>query len=188
MKKYVNKFKDFLLNESSLAKIYQRLKDSNGQFGVISGFRKTNTKEVNEENHKELRTYAKEHGFGYIELRGGFVENENEKVIEKSLFLNGISEKELFQLANKYEQESVLFKNSDKFAEINPKDGTIIKSFDKNSFTLDMKIIQDYYSRLLKGSHRNKKFLFEELESNSFNRAAYHREEPLKWFTIYEDI
>jgi len=154
------------LNESSLSRIMQHIQGSN-DFGVISPFRNDNTKQQNEQNYKELVQTVRDMGYGFIPLKGGYQE-ETGFVNEKSLFIPNIKRKEIIELGKKYNQYSVIHKDKNDFSEIGTnKAAGIGKKL--NSFKTEGKgisvdsigaIFTDFFSKLVKGSHAGKKFLF----------------------------
>jgi len=186
-----------LIKESSLSRIFQHIEDADSSFGVISASRIEFSDKENAERYLELKKAVRKMGLGFIELKGGYQE-ESGFTEESSLFIPGISRNQAVELGKKYDQYSVLYKDKDEFIEIgtnmNSGIGEILKRFIKSSgksnYDFNVKILKDFFSSLLKGSHRGRKFLFrlQERESPSFNRMAYHRDEPLKWYTVYEEI
>jgi hypothetical protein len=182
------------LDESSLSRIFTHIRQDKKSFGVISPFRGDLSKKENEERYIELKKAVRTLGYGFIELKGGFKE-ETGFTMEKSLFIPNIKKKELTDLGQKYDQYSVIHKDSNDFLEIgtnkNAGIGRIKNQFDwKNdkSLVLAQEAMKEFFSMLLKGSHRGRKFLFklQERELSSFNRIAYGNE-PLSWNTIYEE-
>jgi len=181
------------IKESSLSRIWQHIEDDKYSFSVISAYRKSLPKKVNGLNHIELKKICLEQGVGYIEMRGGYKEEEG-FTSEKSLFITGISKKKAVDIGMKFEQYSVIYKDNREFIEIgtnkNSGIGKTINTFrfksGKDNLLLAKKVIKDFFSQLLKGSHRGKKFAFilQELEENSFNRSAYGKNIPLKWINI----
>jgi hypothetical protein len=141
----------------------------------------------------ELKKTVRDMGYGYIEMKGGYKEEEG-FVNEKSLFIPNIKQKEIVDIGKQYEQWSVLYKDDDKFVELGSKPasgiGRVLNTFvkGKDNMTFAKDAIKDFFSSLLKGSHRGRKFVFklQEKEENSFNKAAYHDGE-LRWITIWDD-
>lgn len=153
------------LDESSLSRIMTHInKDT---FGVISPFRKENSDKENNEKYKDLVKKIKEMGYGFIPLKGGYKE-ETGFVNEKSLFIPNIKRKELIDLGKEYKQYSVIHKDKNDFSEIgtnkNAGIGKILTSFKikgKNISVGDVgNIFTEFFSKLVKGSHLGKKFLF----------------------------
>lgn len=186
--------KHIQLDESSLSRIFTHIRQGKRSFGIISPFRGDLPKAENEERYIELKKTVRTLGYGFIEMQGGFKE-EGGFTLEKSLFIPSITRKELVELGKKYDQYSVIHKDENSFVEIgtnsNAGIGRIKNSFqfkDRNSLELAQEVMKDFFSKLTKGSHRGKKFLFklQEKEVGSFLRIAYGKE-PLKWQTIYEE-
>jgi hypothetical protein len=141
------------------------------------------------ERHAELKDAVRDMGYGFIEMRGGYKEEDGGFVNELSLFVPNVSKRDIMDLGSKYDQDSVIFKDKDQFSLIGTNRatgrGTVMVDFkggDRDSITL----AQD----AIKGSQRGKKFLFqtedlfiEEKEILSFNEVAYLSKTP-RWFQI----
>jgi len=192
------KLKQYLV-ESSLSRIWQLVEEDKYNFGIVSAYVGILSKKDNEQNHFKLKSSVREMGYGYIEMRGGYKEVTG-FVMEKSLLIPCINKLELIGLGEKFNQESVIYKNKFEFVEIGSNSifgtGKLIRNFifkkGKQNIELSKEIMVEFFSKLMKGSHKGKKFVFkiEELESNSFNRMAYgdgRKGIPLKWYTIYEE-
>jgi len=178
------KEKEIKIYESRLSRIWKYVEDKSASFGVISPYRKTNSPENNLYRYKELKNFiSNKLKLGYIELDGGFKE-EGEWVYEKSLFIPNIKKEDLIFLGGYYDQYSVIYKDSNEFNEIGTNDasgiGAIINNFEKNAWDnniqINTKTTKDLFSRLIKESHRDRKFLFNmtesflfELDSKTFN-------------------
>ena len=105
--------------------------------------------------------------------------------------------KDIMDLGSKYDQDSVIFKDKNQFSLVGTNRatgrGTVMMDFkggDRDSITLAQDAIKDFFSSLLKGSQKGKKFLFqtedfivEEKEILGFNEMAYLRKTP-RWFQI----
>jgi len=152
------------LNESSLSRIWQFVEDKNRQFGVMSAFRGDISPKENKQRHEELKKRVRDMGYGYIEMDGGY-EEEQGIVKEKSLFIPKISRKELMELGVEYDQHTVIFKDGKGFSligtNVNSGIGNVVANF-KHSAGRDnlIKGMKELFSALVKGSHRGKKFLF----------------------------
>lgn len=131
------------LNEAaskSLSRVHQHTQERN--IGMISAQRGENTPEENNKRHKQLAGDLKRHGFGFIHVKGRFIENhgtpEAKAVDEKSYLVvgakghdGGALKKTLTKLGKKYNQDSVLHKAHNQpdikehglKSEGNPKDG-----------------------------------------------------------------
>ena len=186
------KKKKEIIYESSLSRVWKFVEEDKYSFGIISPFRKTKTSKENEEDYQELKKLLKKLGYGYIELKGRYVEGGG-IVDEKSFFVPSITKKKLIELGKKYDQDSVIYKDVNEFVEID-KNGKVITNFVKASgrgnLTFDKELFKEVFSALKKGSHRGKKFLFtlQEKEIFQFNEYAYSRRgEKPQWITVFQD-
>jgi len=184
------------LEESSLSRIMGHIKGERN-FGVVSAFRGGLGKKENMERHAELKDAVRDMGYGFIEMRGGYKEEDGGFVNELSLFIPNVSKRDIMDLGTKYDQDSVIFKDKSQFSLIGTNRATgrgavmvDFKGGDRDSITLAQDAIKDFFSSLLKGSQRGKKFLFqtenfvlEEKEILSFNEVAYLSKTP-RWFQI----
>jgi len=159
------RYKEYL-NESSLSRIMQHIQGSN-DFGVMSPFRDDNTDAENEQKYKKLIKAVRKMGYGFIPLKGGYQE-ESGFVNEKSLFIPGIKRNEIIELGKEYKQYSIIHKDSRDFSEIGTNESAGIGK-KLNTFKTDGKgvrvddigtVFTDFFSKLVKGSHKGKKFLF----------------------------
>ncbi len=154
------------LNESSLSRIMTHINNKK-TFGVISPFRKDNSKKENDIAYQNLIKLVKDMGYGYIEMKGGYQESTG-FVNEKSLFIPNIKRNEIIDLGIKFEQDSVIHKNNTDFVEIGTNNITGIKKILSKFKTKGKNIsvddvndkFTDFFSKLVKGSHRGKKFIF----------------------------
>ncbi len=178
------KVKNVILQESSLSRVWKYVQDDSASFGVISPFRKYLSRAENLERYKELKSFVRNNlKLGYIELEGGFKE-EGDWINEKTLFIPNISKERLLFLGEYYDQYSVIYKDSNEFVEIGTNDasgmGKVINSFTKKGWDKNMEIDTDltkeFFSKLAKGSHRDKKFLYSmdesflyEIDEKTFN-------------------
>src|SRR5574343_305087 len=159
------KIRDFLI-ESSLSRVWQFVEDDGRSFSLISAFRSVPNKE-NEDAHKALKQEVRSLGYGFIELMGGY-NAEDGFSSEKSLFIPSIPRSVALQLGSKYDQESILYKDDNSFGMIGTNKvygfGTIISNFlkkaGKSNFELAKHAIQDFFSSLLKGKNKGRKFVF----------------------------
>ena len=177
--------KDSMVYESSLSRIWQHI-EGDKSFGVISPFRKYYSKKENLERYNELKKIIRDKlRLGYIELDGGFKE-EGEWVHEKSLFIPDIIKEDLIELGEKFDQYSVIYKDKNEFIEIGTNDfsvkGQILSDFIKKGWNKNMQInselTKELFSKLIKGSHKDRKFLFNlkesyllEVNPKSFNES-----------------
>ena len=184
------------LEESSLSRIMGHIKGERN-FGVVSAFRGGLGKKENMDRHAEMKEAVRDMGYGFIEMRGGYKEEDGGFVNELSLFIPNVSKRDIMDLGTKYDQDSVIFKDKNQFSLIGTNRatgrGSVMMDFrggDRESITLAKDAIRDFFSSLLKGSQRGKKFLFqsesfilEEKELLGFNEVAYMKQVP-RWFRI----
>ena len=185
------------LNESSLSRILQHI-ESDRSFGVLSAFRGGLSKKENLERHADLKDKVRGMGYGFIEMRGGYKEEDGGFVNELSLFVPGIDKRALVDLGSDLDQDSVIYKDKNSFELVGTNratgKGKVLMNFrgggGKDSITLAKDVIKDFFSSLVKGSQRGKKFLFqteefvlEEKEILGFNEVAYLNKKA-RWFTI----
>lgn len=197
-KEYKEKTK--IITESSLARIWQHIQNDNS-FGVISPFRGEVSIEENFGRLIELKDYIRSNlKFGFIELEGGFKEKaKNGKyrwVEERSLFIPKIRKSDLIELGEKYDQDSVVYKDNDEFVLLstNKNDGigktltNFVKQNDKDKLDFDSEKTKEFFSKLLKGGHRDRKWVFNDVDESylyeiipfGFNEVAYLRDDKVR--------
>ena len=113
-------FKEQLLHESSLSRIYQHSKESN--IGIITAYRGDYSISQNESRNSNLMSDIRSAGMGYVSVTGHYIENkgspEEKKVVEKSFIVissandSGKLKNFLKRTGAKYNQDSVLYKDS----------------------------------------------------------------------------
>lgn len=174
---------NIIISESKLSRIWQYI-EKDSSFGVISPFRKNYSLDENIERYKNLKDIVRNKlNLGYIELEGGFKE-EGDWIKEKSLLIPNIKKVDLLVLGEQFEQYSVIYKDKNEFIEVGTNDisgkGNIITNFIKQGWEKNMQIdsdlTQQFFSKIAKGSHRDKKFLFNieecflfEIDEKTFN-------------------
>ena len=114
------RFKERMLNESSLSRIYQHSKESN--IGMITAYRGQYSVRQNEDRNEKLKSDIQSGGFGYIPVIGFYIENpgtqEERRVKEQSFLVISSSNdsgklKGFLQRAGaRYDQDSVLYKDA----------------------------------------------------------------------------
>lgn len=151
--------------ESSLSRIIQHIETPSSTFGQISAFRGEFSRGENENRHDQLKKDVRNKGLGFIEMSGGFKE-EDGSVQELSLFVPNISKNDAIELGERYGQFSILWKDPDQFVEIgtnkNSGIGKIKNTFKKTDKVIDLSsdAIKNFWSQIYRGRHRTKKFLF----------------------------
>ena len=167
-------FSEFV-NEASLGRIYQHIKDDK-PFAAMTAFRKSCSKNENLQNNKVLKSLVKSADFGFVEVIGSYPEpqDDGEVVVvkENSIFIFGkrsddeeVLKKLVKQLGKKYEQDSVLFKYSSGKVVLMYMDG-------RSDAVLDGKFhpnkIGDYMSRMKDGKTFTIESVAEEKELHAF--------------------
>lgn len=188
--KWNMKFSKF--TELTLSRIWQHTKKG---FVILSAFRETRSEEKNLSYHKRLQKELSFLKFGFIEVDGCYVYDEDKNIIgeELSLFVpysnkvyNTLEhfKKVMIDLGRKYNQDSILFVDESKIGWYLYPDGRIPKKLGK--LTLDT--IGKAFTRLRKGSHKGRTFIFEGLRIPSrFMEAIEMQTDGIMWtFTEME--
>lgn len=179
---------DQQLKESSWSRIIQHV-ENDDSFAVISAYLLNATPEDNLKRHSELRTDIRNLGFGYIEQDSGYTyknkkTGESFPVREKSFFIPKIDYDKAMKLAQKYDQESILYKDLEKgFVLVYAKDfvdnddiphktheigmNFKFKKDNKGKITFNPDILKFAYSELIKANNtqRGKQYAFVSTES-----------------------
>lgn len=121
----IKSFKQFTegnLFESSLSRIMKHIKGDR-PIGIISASRDRFEPSENKKRNGSLKSDIRSAGFGFVNLKGNFIENEGTpdeaEVSEDSFFVigkpneNGNLKGLLKKLGVKYDQDSILYKSSD---------------------------------------------------------------------------
>lgn len=191
------------VSESSIGRIYNLITMEDCVFGIVSAFRKDSIKndpkeleKLNEKRHCELKNLVRKMGYGFVELRGAYKEEnyDGTDIFEKSLIIGKISRDEIIELGRNYDQDSVIWHGNGKF-ELIKRDGSV-SNFTKDSMEVKEETIEKLKelaekdpekfkklfilgSWLKRGSksQRNKKFSFvlEARMSPSVNRGMIER-------------
>lgn len=180
------------LKESSLSRVLTHINKTK-EFGVMSPFRKEKSDKENESDYAELKTKVRELGYGFIELRGGYVGDEG-FFPEKSLFIPNIKRKEIIEFGKDYIQHSVIHKNEKNFVLIGTNKqagiGKELDGFDVGGKSISIDDIgdkfQDFFSKLAKGSHKGKKFLFK-MQEIVETSMYYQKKHGTEWQTLMCD-
>mgnify|MGYP005855088163 FL=1 len=155
-----------LLNEVKLARVYDHFTGKR-PVGIITAFRGEEDMETNVRNNKELAFDLRNKGFGFVWVDGAWVENpgtdQELHASETSIMViggEGESDKLFDTLKNaaaKYNQEGFVFKPEQGKTAVYDASGNSIMSF--NYINIDK--LGDAYTRLRKGSHKGRSFVFE---------------------------
>lgn len=188
-----------ILNEANLASIVRKINRDDNAIAILSPFRKENTDEENESYYEELKYAISDHGWGYLQMNGGWREDKNtshERMVhEKSVFIEVEleEEKDLFRFCKRetkrYNQDAFLFKSPNRPFGAYKKtgkedfifkgkqehvsgDNKIFKNKPETSLLINkinLKDIEDMYSSLRYGTHKGIKFIFESIEIRNAN-------------------
>ena len=107
------------IEETNLARVHAHTQNRN--IGMLTAHRGEYTKEENEERNKNLESDLRKHGFGFVHVKGRYIENHGTKnarpVDEHSYMVVGKKGDDkghllntLKHLGKKYEQDSILHK------------------------------------------------------------------------------
>lgn len=169
------------LLETTFARLEKHLQERNVAF--ISACRDDNTPEQNNELTKALEDDLKQMAYGFIKVKGGYIEKHNgvDVPVEEKTFVVIDNNKEdtpwiphtkrnflrdMVLLANKYNQQEVLIKEKNQPARYYDKDANITREFKE----ISKDNIEKYYTRL-----RNTKFKFIEAEENEENENYWYK-------------
>ena len=158
------------MSESNFSRVTQHIKDG---CMMISACRGENSEEENSKRTDQLAKDLKNMKYGYIRILGGYIENKGTddevEVTEESFFVpkpKNVDDEKFFNdaisLCKKYGQDSVLI-SLPEYTDFGyyDKKGDFDFSPGKEFIVNDNQIGQ-YFSQLVKGSRRNKKFAFQE--------------------------
>ena len=114
--------KPVILKEASFARAKRQIEHDGVEFVMISAFRGGKGQPGNRGRHKQMKTDFKLAGYPFVEMLGGYSEEEHGEVTEPSLLILGHSRgdqettakrESLFQIAveaaRKYEQDSFIY-------------------------------------------------------------------------------
>lgn len=175
MKTFMEFLEEARIEETSLGRIYQHIKDDK-PFATMTAFRKSCSEKENLRNNKVLKSLVRSANFGFVEVVGSYPEpQDNGEIVvvkENSIFIFGkhsddeeVLKKLVKQLGKKYEQDSVLFKYSSGKVVLMYMDG-------RSDTVLDGKFhpnkIGDYMSRMKDGKTFTIESSREEKELHAF--------------------
>jgi hypothetical protein len=161
-----------LLKESSLSRVWGHIKGDRS-FAVVSAFRGEFTPVENEHRHAELKKMVRGMGLGFIEQKSGYTytspdTGEEGRVEEKSVFIPNCNLKQALQLGKHFRQESVIYKDANRFDLIDTS-GSVIMRFSRKDedgvITFDPSVLKYAYSQFIKGNQSAKSpYAFRALE------------------------
>jgi len=180
--------------ESSLSIVWKYIENNEETCGIVSAYRENLKEEENDKRYSQLKQTARNSGYVYVEIRGGYKEKERGFVRVKALFVLRIKKNGIINLGKKYEQNSVVYKDDKAFIMfgINKSTGEskilldLKKAPDKNNIDIARKLINKFFSELLTGSHKEKKFAFNLQEKKQFNHVERYAFKPF-WFDIIDE-
>lgn len=148
-----------IIAESSFSRVWNHVNNSN-TFAVISAFRGFNTPVENLKLNTNLKADVRKLGLGFVEQEGGYTYiepstgEETPASEERSLFIPEITFDQAIDLAKKYGQESMIFKDADKFVLYNPKTDKVVLDFAKDRpLTFSPEAVKMAYSKFLRSKN-----------------------------------
>lgn len=162
--------------EGGLSRILAHVKNDNKTFAMVSAYRHENTQKENNHQTMLLTSDLVHMHLGFIKMEGGYLEVVSDTapengvepntipVIERSFFVGNISKEQAMELCEKYNQDSVLFKDKDGLRYIDKDGNNVSEVFTDvvvdDSYTLSK--IKDFFSRRLQGGNKRNFFKFKE--------------------------
>lgn len=142
------------LTEASLSRVWQHLGEGRS-WGLVSSYRPHLSKEENQQRVEELKSDLKKERLGYFPLKGMWKDKDSGEVYsEPSFFVPEISRDQIVKLGRKYDQDAVLYGESDKESDeasilIIGQSNNVLDNLGPNkSETLRVKNVGDVYSKL----------------------------------------
>jgi hypothetical protein len=165
--------------ESSLSRLWLHIQNRI-PFAMVSWQRNGMSPSEEKVSYSELKNTIREMGYGYIELRGGYPEediNNPGQTIdidsEFSLFILKISLSDALKIGSVDNgfgpQDSILYSDGSTIALYSTNDalatfGSKIMNFKygegRDALPMGKKAVEQYFSKLVKGSHQDRKFAF----------------------------
>lgn len=162
LKELRNAKSSIFLDETSLSRVYQHVEGNpNSSWGVVSAQRMVLPKQENEARTERLKKEIRRRGYGFFEMEGHWLECQDPNVpyskcpedklvdaVERSFFVPNISQQEVKELGDMFEQDAVLYGGPDtqKRAQALHRSGEV---YDLGRFTPNT--IAQGYSRLKNG-------------------------------------
>lgn len=172
------------LEEASLSRLYQHTKNKD-TFAVI-GSQDQDTKKSRFQELLSLvsglRNKISNIGFNYLE--GTYTYDDGEQGIEDSLIIYNIPKQDALDIANKLNQESIIWKDNSYFGFLDS-NGNEEGTFEKGDLTFDQQITNMYGSKLRTGRGLKPAFAFEckliETDKNGSNFSKQHNSNIVKY-------
>jgi hypothetical protein len=172
------------LYESSLSRVYAHTQNRN--IGIITAHRGGNTPQENHERNRQLRDDLTQRGFGYIPIKGRYIENygsKEAKPVDEHSFLvvgkqghdNNSLKGNLRSLGKKYGQESVLYKphDSENAKLLGTKEGTFPGLGEEHDVGKWHPNRTGEFHSLMRGSGGKRIFKFESTGNTHTNMDSY---------------
>ena len=172
------------LDESSLSRLYQHTKNKD-TFAIIG----SQDKDTKQSRFPELKSLVgnlrdKVPNIGYNYLEGTYTYEDGEQGIEDSLIVYNIPKNDALDIANKLNQESIIWKDDNYFGFLNT-EGNEEGTFEKGDMTFDQQITNMYGSRLRSGNKFRPAFAFEckliETDSKGSTFSKQHKSNIIKY-------
>ena len=101
------------------------------RFGILSPYRGSRSKRVNQDNLGELLRLVNQAGYRWEKMRGEYKEDDAPKPTkEDSILIYNVDPEFLFELGNKFDQDSVIYKEDDVIGIYNLKKNTVVVAAD----------------------------------------------------------
>lgn len=173
-----------LITETKLSRLWQHITNRT-PFGMVSLSRGTMDNKEKKLAYNTLKEKVREKGYGFIELKGGYVEKgepDIDVVDELSLMVPNITKKDLIDLGSidlgHGPQDTVLYCDGINFLGYiitNPNIGNVgdvDMEFDYgkdiDALPMGKEAVSQYFSMLKKGSHSGRKFAFKGKTNENF--------------------
>ena len=140
------------INESSTSRLYSKLSGEDSVFAIISPYRGEYDTNENQKRMVHLKSDIRKLGLGFNQFISRWVE-DGESFDEESLLISNIDYKTAIKLGEKYNQSSIIYKDSDSLREIcttafeTYKPGDIVRTFNVGKDMMNIKDAEDIFSR-----------------------------------------
>ncbi len=157
-----NLTKPTTLAESSLSRIWQHVAKPGAVFAVISSYLGELPRTENEQRFSELQQEIRGAGYGYIRFNSGYTYADGSGTAEeKSLLITGIALKDALDIAQKYGQESILYKDDSGFFLVGSRGEQIGQNLlrfqsDGKTLTFDPEATKIAFSKLARSKQASK--------------------------------
>jgi hypothetical protein len=176
-----------LITETKLSRLWSHIQNRT-PFGMVSLSRSDMSNKEKDRAFIRLKEEVRKKGYGYIELKGGYIEHDDEGsptkevVNELSLMVPNITKEHLIELGTINlgygPQDTVLYCDGENFlgyiitnpvlGEVGSPETTFEYGKDKDALPMGKEAVSKYFSMLKKGSHSSKKFGFKVEQMDNF--------------------